>query len=78
LAEDTGLIVPIGDWVFTQAVQQARSASASYSLASAPDNFIVHVPSQVVTDVPANIPHALLPEYLEGLIRERSPEMRHP
>lgn len=33
-----------------------------HSLASAPKEFIVHVPSRVITDVPVNVPGALLPE----------------
>ena len=45
--------------------------SYEHSLASAPDQFIV--PSQVVNDVPANVPRALLPEYITSLIIERSP-----
>jgi hypothetical protein len=36
--------------------------SYEHSLASAPDDYIATVPSQVVKDVPANIPRALLPE----------------
>lgn len=36
--------------------------SYEHSLSSAPGDFIVHVPSQVVADVPANVPRALLPE----------------
>ncbi|WP_035551528.1 hypothetical protein [Burkholderia sp. 9120] len=47
--------------------------SYEHSLASGPDNFIAQVPSQVVTDVPANIPRALLPEFIADLIRQRSP-----
>jgi hypothetical protein len=47
--------------------------SYEHSLASVPDNFIAQVPSQVVTDVPANIPRALLPEFIADLIRQRSP-----
>lgn len=46
-----------------------------HSLASAPDNFIVLVPSQLVSDVPENIPRALLPEFLTDLIRQRSPQI---
>lgn len=42
--------------------------SYEHSLKSAPDDFIVHVPSQFVDDVPANVPHALLPEYITELI----------
>ncbi|KVE52968.1 hypothetical protein WI94_19355 [Burkholderia vietnamiensis] len=42
--------------------------SYEHSLASAPDDYIVHVPSQLVDDVPANIPRALLPEYIADLI----------
>ena len=45
------------------------------SLASAPDDYIVNVPSQLVDDVPANIPRALLPEYIADLIRQRSPQI---
>ena len=45
------------------------------SLASAPEDYIVHVPSQLVDDVPANIPRALLPEYIADLIRQRSPQI---
>lgn len=44
-----------------------------HSLASASEEFIVQVPSQLVTDVPANVPRALLPEFIASLIIERSP-----
>jgi hypothetical protein len=47
--------------------------SYEHSLATAPEEFIVHVPSQLVTDVPANVPRALLPEFIANLIVERSP-----
>ena len=43
-----------------------------YSLASAPDDYIAEVPSQVIEDVPANIPRALLPEYITDLILKHS------
>ncbi|EEA04286.1 hypothetical protein BH160DRAFT_0459 [Burkholderia sp. H160] len=46
-----------------------------HSLASAPEEFIVHVPSQLVTDIPANVPRALLPEFVTELIIERSPKI---
>ncbi|MFT0170481.1 hypothetical protein ACLKMY_15900 [Paraburkholderia mimosarum] len=49
--------------------------SYEHSLASAPEEFIVLVPSQVIADVPANLPRALLPEYLVNLIVERSPSI---
>ncbi|MBU6486669.1 MAG: hypothetical protein KGQ57_02460 [Burkholderiales bacterium] len=49
--------------------------SYEHSLASAPDDYIVNVPSQLVDDVPANIPRALLPEYIADLIRQRSPQI---
>ena len=49
--------------------------SYEHSLASAPDEFIVLVPSQVVANVPANIPRALLAEYVARLIIERSPSI---
>jgi hypothetical protein len=43
-----------------------------HSLRSAPDDFIVHVPSQLVDDIPANIPRALLPECITDIILKRS------
>ncbi len=46
--------------------------SYEHSLASAPDDYIAKVPSQVVEGVPANIPRALLPEYITDLILKRS------
>ncbi|MCG5078488.1 hypothetical protein [Paraburkholderia tagetis] len=49
--------------------------SYEHSLASAPDEFVVLVPSQVVAHVPANIPRALLAEYVTRLIMERSPSI---
>jgi hypothetical protein len=49
--------------------------SYEHSLASAPEEFIVHVPSQLVNNVPANVPRALLPEYVANLIVERSPSI---
>jgi hypothetical protein len=49
--------------------------SYEHSLESAPNDFIVQVPSQLVTDVPATIPRALLPEFLAELIRQRSPRI---
>ena len=49
--------------------------SYEHSLASATEEFIVRVPSQVIADVPANVPRALLPEYIVNLIVERSPSI---
>ncbi|WP_244138039.1 MULTISPECIES: hypothetical protein [Burkholderia] len=46
-----------------------------HSLSDAPDDFIANVPSQVIENVPANIPPALLPEYLTDLILKRSPQI---
>jgi hypothetical protein len=46
-----------------------------HSLASAPNDYIVQVPSQLVDNVPANIPRALLPEFISDLIRQRSPQI---
>jgi hypothetical protein len=46
-----------------------------HSLRSAPDDFVVHVPSQLVDDVPANIPRALLPEYITDMILKRSSQI---
>jgi hypothetical protein len=46
--------------------------SYEYSLKAAPENFVVHVPSQLVDGIPANIPRALLPEYIADLLRQRS------
>jgi len=46
-----------------------------HSLRSAPDDFIVHVPSQLVDDIPANIPRALLPEYITEIILKRSSQI---
>jgi hypothetical protein len=44
-----------------------------HSLVTAPEEFIVQVPSQLVTDIPANVPRALLQEFIANLIVERSP-----
>lgn len=49
--------------------------SYEHSLKNEPDNFIVSVPSQLVEDVPASVPRALLPEYIADLIATRSPEI---
>ena len=46
--------------------------SYEQSLASAPEDFIAKVPSQLVEGVPANIPRALLPEFISDLILKRS------
>ncbi|WP_020071544.1 hypothetical protein [Paraburkholderia caledonica] len=46
-----------------------------HSLRSAPDDFVVHVPSQLVDDIPANIPQALLPEYITDMILKRSSQI---
>jgi hypothetical protein len=43
--------------------------SYEHSLASAPEDFIAKVPSQLVEGVPANISRALLPEFISDLIR---------
>lgn len=47
--------------------------SYEHSLKGEPDAFIVQVPSQLVCDVPASVPRALLPEYITNLILQRSP-----
>ncbi|MFM0134120.1 hypothetical protein [Paraburkholderia sediminicola] len=49
--------------------------SYEHSLAAAPDELIVNVPSQAITDVPATVPRALLPEFIADLIRQRSPRI---
>lgn len=49
--------------------------SYEHSLKNDPDEYIVHVPSQLVEGVPANVPRALLPEYITELILKRSPQM---
>lgn len=49
--------------------------SFEHSLASAPDEFIVQVPCQTISDVPASGPHALLPEFITDPIRKRSPKI---
>lgn len=49
--------------------------SYEHSLIGAPDDFIAHIPSQLITDVPATVPRELLPEYLADLIRQRSPKI---
>jgi hypothetical protein len=49
--------------------------SYEHSLATDPDAFIAHIPSQLVTDVPATVPRALLPEFIADLIRQRSPRI---
>jgi hypothetical protein len=49
--------------------------SYEHSLAGDPDAFIVQVPGQVITDVPATVPRALLPEFIADLIRQRSPRI---
>jgi hypothetical protein len=49
--------------------------SYEHSLKNAPDEFIVHVPSQLVEDIPASVPRALLPEYIADLIQKRSPQI---
>jgi hypothetical protein len=49
--------------------------SYEHSLKNAPDEFIVNVPSQLVEDIPANVPRVLLPEYIADLILKRSPQI---
>ncbi|WP_207001267.1 hypothetical protein [Trinickia mobilis] len=49
--------------------------SYEHSLKSAPVEFIVRAPSQLVEDIPANVPRALLPEYITELILKRSPRI---
>jgi len=46
--------------------------SYEHSLASAPEDFIAKGPLQLVDGVPANIPRALLPEFIADLILKRS------
>ena len=46
-----------------------------HSLANAPGDFIVNVPSQLVRDVPPTVLRALLREFLGKLILERSPSI---
>lgn len=49
--------------------------SYEHSLKNAPDEFIVYVPSQLVEDIPTNVPRALLPEYIADLILKRSSQI---
>ena len=49
--------------------------SYEHSLQNKPDEFIVHVPSHLIEAVPANVPRALLPEYITDLILKRSPRI---
>ncbi|WP_199545427.1 hypothetical protein [Paraburkholderia kururiensis] len=49
--------------------------SYEHSFAESPEEFVARVASQVVTSVPANVPRALFPEFITGLIRARSPHI---
>ena len=49
--------------------------SYEHSLKNAPDDFIVHVPSQLVEGAPANVPGVLLREYVTDVILKRSPQI---
>ena len=49
--------------------------SYEHSLKSAPSDFIVHVPCQLIENVPDDIPFALLPEFITDLILSRSPQI---
>jgi hypothetical protein len=49
--------------------------SYEHSLATAPNDFIAIIPGQTVIDVPANVPRALLSEFITNLILERSPRI---
>lgn len=51
------------------------NVSYEHSLSEAPDDFVARVPSQIITDVPANVPPVLLPEFLTNLIQQRSPRI---
>jgi hypothetical protein len=46
-----------------------------HSLQNAPDEFIVQVPVQVVSDVPENVRREELADFITKLILERSPGM---
>ena len=46
-----------------------------HSLKIAPDDLVVKVSSQVIENVPANIPRALLPEFITEMILSRSPQI---
>jgi hypothetical protein len=63
-----------GPHISSSPAMQCRVAY-EYSLNDAPEDFVTRVPSQVVDDVPANIPRALLPEYIVELLRQRSPQI---
>jgi len=71
----TALRTPNAPVATTSPNEQNMEIRVAYehSLASAPEEFIVQVPSQLVTDIPANVPRALLPEFIASLIVERSP-----
>lgn len=49
--------------------------SYEHSLKSAPSDFIVHVPCQLIENVPDDIPFALLPEFITNLILSRSAQI---
>jgi hypothetical protein len=49
--------------------------SYEHSLKNRPDEFIVRVPSQLVENIPANVPRALLHEYITELILKRSAQI---
>jgi len=49
--------------------------SYEHSLKDAPDDFVVTVSSQLIEDVPGNVPRALLREFITDLIRSRSPQI---
>ncbi|MPV67649.1 hypothetical protein GD429_17750 [Burkholderia sp. BE17] len=51
--------------------------SYKHSLRQAPDDFIGQVAAQLITDVPANIPRALLPEYIADAILDRLVHQAH-